>query len=473
MFLRGILIFMSIYLSQAMAFAEHRNPKIVIIGAGLAGLTTAYRLHQKGMDVTLYEAQDRVGGRIYSVNVSDDIGELGGQSITDGGEAPNILRLIKELKLELNENKILLNHSFFDGNSCTEMKGFVNRQLASKDNLRDQLNNLKSSCRSMKEIFDSLLEPDSPLYRSLATRLAAYEGGTIEKLSTEYVETLFYMLTGGICSVHQDKNINLLSVKGGNSLLPYKIAKILGKNLHLQMPLTKVSNGIGNKYILTFENGSKILADILVLAIPCSVLEQITFEIDDLDQDRLNAMKSLSYGTNAKILIPFIGAPLERLSLVQDNMISFFSNASILTLYCAGEKGQFSDQEASDIYQNVQPSFSVAYKNLAISKKPVIYADGKAYTHYDSPVGYSWLNDPYARGSYSYIGAGQEQMLSPVQEENGEIFKSLFSPIEGKLFFVGEHTTINEDIRGTMEAACESGERCARAILKKYALHRF
>ncbi len=41
--------------------------KIVIIGAGLAGLTTAYRLFEKGYDIEIYEARPRVGGRIHSV----------------------------------------------------------------------------------------------------------------------------------------------------------------------------------------------------------------------------------------------------------------------------------------------------------------------------------------------------------------------------------------------------------------------
>lgn len=42
----------------------------------------------------------------------------------------------------------------------------------------------------------------------------------------------------------------------------------------------------------------------------------------------------------------------------------------------------------------------------------------------------------------------------------GVIVKAMFEPVDDRVFFVREHTTILEEI-GTMEAAVESGERIA------------
>jgi len=176
-----------------------------------------------------------------------------------------------------------------------------------------------------------------------------------------------------------------------------------------------------------------------------------------------------SYGTNAKVLIPFSGMPSKAINLVEDDTVSFFSNDSILTLYSAGETGLFLDSMVEDVCMRSQAAFDVAYGDLNLSLTSAVYADDRDSIDYGSAVGYSWPNDPYARGSYSYVGAGQEIALMPTCKENGEIFKELFAPVRGSLYFIGEHTTIDEDIRGTMEAACESGERCARAILKKYS----
>ena len=85
---------------------------------------------------------------------------------------------------------------------------------------------------------------------------------------------------------------------------------------------------------------------------------------------------------------------------------------------------------------------------------------------YKEPIGYSWPNDPYAKGSYSYIASGQESILTSTEIRKGETFKTLFAPIEDTLYFAGEHTSILSEVPGTMEAACESGERIARAILQ-------
>ncbi len=460
---------MSICFSKGAVFAENNNPKIVIIGAGLAGLTAAYRLHQRAMDVELYEARGRVGGRVFSVNIFGETAELGAQNITDGGDASNISQLIHEFNLELIENKIPLSHSFFDGKDLISMNNALSEQLLDKEELRVQLENLKFTCSNMKEVLNALFDQDSIFYRNIATRLAAYEGGSIVKLSSSYVETLYYMLVGGLCSVHQNSSVNWASIKGGNSRLPEKIAKFLGNKLHSNMPLTKISKNTQDKYILSFEDGNQVMADVVILAIPCSVFQQIDFQIKDLDINRLDTMKNMSYGTNAKILIPFCGIPSKRISLVEDDTVSFFTNDSVLTLYCAGEAGLFLDSELEDIRIRSQAAYDVAYRDLNLSLKSAIYAEDRTFVNYDSAVGYSWPNDPYARGSYSYIGAGQENVLKSTCEANGELFKELFAPVSGSLYFIGEHTTINEDIRGTMEAACESGERCARAILKKYS----
>jgi protoporphyrinogen/coproporphyrinogen III oxidase len=50
---------------------------VSVIGAGLAGLTAAYRLQQRGFDVTVFEARDRVGGRVWTIRKGDFIMDLG------------------------------------------------------------------------------------------------------------------------------------------------------------------------------------------------------------------------------------------------------------------------------------------------------------------------------------------------------------------------------------------------------------
>ncbi|HLM59895.1 MAG TPA: FAD-dependent oxidoreductase, partial [Pyrinomonadaceae bacterium] len=56
--------------SPVQVSAESR--KVLIIGAGLSGLVTAYELNKLGFDVTILEAQARAGGRILTVRDFDD-----------------------------------------------------------------------------------------------------------------------------------------------------------------------------------------------------------------------------------------------------------------------------------------------------------------------------------------------------------------------------------------------------------------
>ena len=62
---------------------------VVVVGAGIAGLTAAWRLHQAGVAVRVLEAQDRVGGRMFSLRghfADGQVVELGGELIDTGHE---------------------------------------------------------------------------------------------------------------------------------------------------------------------------------------------------------------------------------------------------------------------------------------------------------------------------------------------------------------------------------------------------
>ena len=69
--------------ANSLAFASHggSQPEIAIVGAGAGGLRTAHRLMQYGIDSTIYEANTRVGGRMYSTSEF-----FAGRAVEYGGE---------------------------------------------------------------------------------------------------------------------------------------------------------------------------------------------------------------------------------------------------------------------------------------------------------------------------------------------------------------------------------------------------
>lgn len=110
----AFFIFSPLFASEA--------PKIVVVGAGLSGLTTAYRLQEKGFAVDVLEARNRVGGRVFTANILGHIGELGAQNIRDGGEADHILHLLDELSLETEGSTSILRLNYFNKNRMTDLE---------------------------------------------------------------------------------------------------------------------------------------------------------------------------------------------------------------------------------------------------------------------------------------------------------------------------------------------------------------
>ena len=325
----------------------------------------------------------------------------------------------------------------------------------------------------MQEILEEIVDSKDPLYKILAVRMAAYEGGTIDKLSPLYTDTLFHMLLGGICSVHQGNSeeepfVDLITVKGGNAKLCQKIGEALGTKLHLNMPLAKVAKS-QKGFQLTFQNGEEVEADIVVLTMPCSVYQQISFENDIIPSEKLEAIQNIQYGQNAKIMVPFADLPATTTGVVGGDVVAFFDTLQqMLTVYYTGQASLFSPETVTSSYKLARPMIEKGFASDCPPFATPVYAKDEADLSYDGPVGYSWPNDPYARGTYSYIAGGQENLLTATVKENNETFKELFAPIHQKLYFAGEHATILSDVPGTMEAACESGERIARTILQTY-----
>jgi monoamine oxidase len=108
----------------------------------------------------------------------------------------------------------------------------------------------------------------------------------------------------------------------------------------------------------------------------------------------------------------------------------------------------------------------LVYQDPSVSQLQPIYARHEQFASYQGPIGYNWFHDPYSRGTYSCLAAGQEEIFTETIDYHGEKVKKLFAPIDDRLFFSGEHTSILTDGMGTMEAAVEAGERTARMCLR-------
>jgi monoamine oxidase len=381
----------------------------------------------------------------------------------------NMKRLIQELKLEMEESKIHLNHNYFATDDLVPLIP----SAVDPEELKKTLEKLAQSCRTMKEMLDALFDPNSIDYKTLALRLSSYEGGEIENLSPLYAETLYHMMLGGLSPAHSadsegQMGLDLVTLKGGNAMLTEELGAKLEGRLHLNHPLVELTKDPDQSFCLCFANGKKVKADLVVLSIPCSTYEKIRIAPDVIPFERQNAIRSVRYGTNSKVLASFAEPMADRVTLLNDSCISFLDDKkNVITMYYTGKASLFSEQALQERYANDRPMLE---KGFAEVSKECVVAEDKAYAVYETAVGHSWPNDPYAKGSYSYIAAGQEEILTSLSTALGEPVKSLFAPIDQRLFFAGEHASCLPDVPGTMEAACDSGECAARLILRALQL---
>lgn len=449
-------------------------PKIVIIGAGIAGLTIAHRLKKHGIKSDIFEARNRVGGRIHSAIINGNIDELGGKNIYDGGSNPvNIKKISKECNLEIKE---FTNPGYIFGLNQKDKLELIT-DLLNKSNidfcsLEETLKTISFSSKNMAEVLNKLIPGENKLKDFLSLQLSVYEGDNVENLSTKCSEGLL-----DIIRIGRNSNIKIpvAIIKGGNSLLPKALANNLGNQIHLNQELIEIKKNDSSKFELNFLETKNLgykkeHADIVILAIPAGVYQDINFSENVIPKNKLGDILKIRQARHSKILLSFAEDQKDILAsdfLINDNqacVVDKFSTKQIL--YFSGKLSSFSEETVEDTYQMAMNNLEKCFDNKSIFKKNncVKIATDDFFQTYDTSIGYSWPEQKYSKGSYSFLIAGQDELMNLEEEPiSGESIRHIFTPVEN-LFFAGEHTSILSEI-GTMESACESGERIVRIIL--------
>lgn len=445
-----------------------KDHKIAIVGAGLAGLTTAFRLVQKGHDVELYEARERVGGRVLTVKFENSHAELGAQNILDGGDSSNILKLIEDLGLKTVTVERVFHLTNFDGAGLSEpFAGMDIDYQFTPETLMPYLEEVAEASENMEQVIETIFSEKPNAIKFISNILAGYEGAPPERLSTYYIKTLYYMLLGGLSEAHQVNSsksmITQLEVEGGNSNLTEALGHRLKDLLHLRHPLISLKKS-GSKYHLLFDNGKSAEADIVVLAIPSTVYKNIKFDDHVISHKQLKEIESIQYGSTSKILAPLLGVQEDHGVYYNNRTVMFYNiDRSVAQVYYTGGNGYFTKENIQHEFSKELPMIEYAY-TIPEKTKIVEYAKEIPYAIYKSSVGYCWTLEPYSLGSYSYVGSGQDDLVFKMETYGSETVKSVFAPVDGTLFFAGEHASTLLAVGGTMESAVESGERTARMI---------
>lgn len=450
---------------------SRHDPRIVIVGAGIAGLNAAHVLKKSGLRAEIYEAANRTGGRIHSATdllAPGLVTELGGEFIDSGHE--DMLALAKEFGLglldrEAPSEKKLRTAYFFGGKHRSE------RQIV--EAFRPLAARIAKDADSLEEVIDYRNSGNAAALDrlSLATYLdrIGARGWIREFLRVAYVTefgldegeqsalnliTLISTdLSEGKIQVFGDSD-ERYKIRGGNNKIIENLVQRLDGQVHLGQRLEAIRQG-GASYVLSFLTPNQTLhdvrADYVLLTLPFSVLRDVRMTLD-LPAVKRKAIQELGYGTNAKILVgttqrlwrskSYSGEVFSDLpfQLAWDNSQGQAGMAGGLTLFSGGKAGVdvgigTAEQQSQRLMTGVERVFP-----------------GVGAVLNDKVARYHWPSAPLSKGSYACYRPGQWTSIAGAE----------FEPV-GNLHFAGEHCS--SDFQGFMNGGAETGRRAAEALL--------
>ena len=448
------------------------QPKIVVLGAGMAGLNCAYQLKKTGYASSVYEASRRVGGRIYSeqnVISPSQMTELGGEFIDT--EHKDMLKLCREFNLPLldtlspTEAELLRDTFFIDNRFYSEaevLAAFEPYQKRIAADIRSlpltmtfeqhDSQTLYFDNLSIKAYLDSIAM-DGFLRKGIEIAYLTEYGLETEEQSSINFLYLFSANTSQGFQIFGSSD-ERYKVAGGNQRVTDALYNQVRSQVVTERKLIRIKQA-ARGYTLTFNIGSRtetVQADMIICTIPFSVLRDIDFEVS-LPQWKKNAIDNLGYGTNSKLFLGF-SQPIWR---SYNHSGYMFSNGEIqtgwdntqlqngggagFTVYQGGKKGL---ALGSGTPQSQAPKFVSQLEQMWPGCAPAF--TGRANRMH-------WPEHPFTKGSYACYRPGQYTTIRGAE----------IKPV-GNLFFAGEHCS--SYFQGFMNGAAETGRIAAEEVVK-------
>jgi monoamine oxidase len=433
---------------------------VVVAGAGLSGLAAAHDLIAMGANVTVIDARDRVGGRVWTIRdgfAEQQHGEVGGDLIDEDHDA------IRELAGELNLKLTRILRAGF-GAIRRDEKGRPRITHRGISRGWERIGNeLEPVCRPYR-----LAEQrwDTPIAMNLARRsvanwldsqhadeeLRATAIGLRGFFLADPEELSLIALVDQFASNDDDGPVRgaMFRIDGGNDRLATALAAPLGNRLRLKTEIVAISHRGRTVRVAVkqAQTQAQITGDYLIVTMPASIVRRIPFT-PSLPSQQHDAFAALKYGRATKTLLQFskrfwraagrpraFGTPFGIGALMDANEEQR-GRPGILALLAGGAA---SDETQAIVAKN-GPSALVNALDWLGSKEAELLASRQVV----------WEQDPWARGGYAFFDPGFDPSL-----------RAWLARPFGRIFFAGEHTSIRW--QGYMNGAIETGRRAAAEV---------
>ncbi|XP_072012189.1 L-amino-acid oxidase-like [Engystomops pustulosus] len=447
----------------------HKHYHIVIVGAGISGLSAAKTLRDAGYMVTVLEADNCPGGRIRTHRDPEGwYGELGPMRIP----LPHrILReYIRQFGLKLNPFISSDDDNIFFYNNIRQ----VQKDVAKNPNLFGFKLTPEEEGKSINELYYQLLNKVVARANGNCSALldefdqASKQSFLVDEghLSAEAIRMVGHSLNdnGNFFTSFLESGLTLLTntgldeITGGFDQLPLEFARRLPNAISLNSTVVKIIQSHKSVVVQYRKNNSSSLtnisADYVIITSTAKATRRINFS-PPLSNEKYNALSFIHYTSATKILLSCNERFWEKDGIVGGRSATDrpsrniyypshnFTNGRgvLLASYTLEDDSLFflslSDEECVNI---VLEDLSIIHKRPKEELKNLC----------PKYVVKKWSLDPYSMGALAYF--------TPYQF--GDMFKDLSRP-EGRLYFAGEHTTFPHS---WMDPAAKSGVRAASEI---------
>lgn len=445
--------------------AAHSNADVIVIGAGVAGLTAAAELAEAGLSVTVLEARDRIGGRIFPIT-SEGGGsrrqfpiDLGAEFIH--GRPREIVGVLRHNKISLREVK--------GDNWCVTDGRIESCDLFSEvDDILQKMDE-----RQPDESFASFLRrccPRAP--KAVKQRTLGYVSGFN---AADPAKVGVHWLVHQMRAEEKIRGDRAFRARGGYGVfleLLRKRVATAGARIQLHTAVRQLVWKPGSVAICVLCKGKTfaLTANRALVTVPVGVLrgrggeEGVIQFSPALPRDKLKAIAGIEMGKAVRLVLQFrerfwdsvhpSGPKRKTLAKMgflfsQDKWFPTWWTAMpeqfpILTAWGAARCAERIESDTMPVERRALQTIS---QLLGLELHEVNRLFEKSYFH-------DWQSDPYSRGAYSYVRAGAADAAAVLGQ-----------PVSHTLYFAGEAVDISGN-NGTVQGAMASAQRAVREVLR-------
>ncbi|WP_226577903.1 flavin monoamine oxidase family protein [Halobacillus litoralis] len=461
--------------------APAQRKRVLILGAGMAGLVAGSLLKQAGHDVTILEANDRIGGRVYTIRTPFTNGnyiDAGAMRLPTNHSL--VYAYIKKFRLPTQP---------FINTRKGDLYLINGRKIYQSDydkdpSMLDFPVDPSERGKTAKELFLSAVQPFLDLYQNsddvgkekLRDQFSGYSMDQYLRnnpygpsLSTNAVRLIKLLL--GIEGFPEFSFLNILiditfpifkgdtefrEIKGGNDRLPCAFLPYLSENICFNQKVTRIQQFHDHVRVEAedqlYHQKNCWTADLLLTTIPFSVFQLVDIEpYTSVSVKKWQSIHEVVNVPSVKIGVEFSCKFWEDYPF--GNVVTDYPSRFIyLPSHDQGKAGPGIILASYSWGQNALLFNSLSKKQavqVVLDDLARIYGS-VVYETYMNSVVYNWSRNPYSAGAFTLFTPGQSRDLSDV----------IIAP-EGRIHYAGEHTS---SFHGWIEGAVESGIRAACEI---------